>query len=37
MAQLPWFLKNLLIKVLISMKLGGLLQRVTGREPEWPY
>ncbi|MFM2073486.1 MAG: hypothetical protein RLZZ623_3750 [Actinomycetota bacterium] len=37
MAQLPWFVKNLLIKVLISMKLGGLLQRVTGREPEWPY
>lgn len=37
LAQLPWFAKNLGIKVLISAKLGGLLQKVTGREPEWPY
>ncbi|MFN8022294.1 MAG: class I SAM-dependent methyltransferase [Acidimicrobiales bacterium] len=37
LAQLPWFAKNLTIKVLLSAKLGGLLQRVTGREPEWPY
>lgn len=37
LAQLPWFVKNLGIKVLISAKLGGLLQKVTGREPEWPY
>jgi len=35
--QLPWFLKNLLVKVLITLKLGGLLRKVTGREPEWPY
>jgi len=35
--QLPWFLKNLVIKVLITVKLGGLLRRLTGREPEWPY
>jgi predicted O-methyltransferase YrrM len=37
LAQLPWFAKNLAIKVLISAKLGGVLQKVTGREPEWPY
>ncbi len=36
-AQVPWFVKNLLIKVLISVKLGGLLRLLTGREPEWPY
>jgi len=36
-AQLPWFVKNLLVKVLITVKLGGLLRRLTGREPEWPY
>lgn len=28
-AQLPWFVKNLLIKVLITLKLGG--------SREWPY
>ncbi len=37
LAQLPWFAKNLAIKVLISAKLGFVLQKVTGREPEWPY
>ncbi len=36
-AQLPWFAKNLMIKVLISAKLGGVLKAITGREPEWPY
>ena len=36
-AQLPWFAKNLLVKVLISVKLGALLKVITGREPEWPY
>jgi len=35
--QLPWFVKNLLIKVLITVKLGGLLKKCTGRDPEWPY
>lgn len=35
--QLPWFAKNLLVKVLLTLKLGGLLRKVTGREPEWPY
>ncbi len=37
LAQTPWFMKNLLIKVLISVKLGRLLTMLTGREPEWPY
>jgi SAM-dependent methyltransferase len=36
-AQLPWFAKNLLVKVLITVKLGGVLKVITGREPEWPY
>ena len=29
--------RDLAIKVLLSLKLGGVLQRITGREPEWPY
>jgi hypothetical protein len=37
LAQLPWFAKNLFIKVLISARLGGLLKAITRREPEWPY
>ncbi|MEX0848415.1 MAG: class I SAM-dependent methyltransferase [Ilumatobacteraceae bacterium] len=37
LAQLPWFVKNLLVKVMISAKLGPVMQRVTGRDPEWPY
>ena len=37
LAQLPWFAKNLGIKVLMSAKLGGLLSKVTGRPAEWPY
>lgn len=37
LAQLPWFAKNLLVKVLISVRLGGLLKAITRREPEWPY
>ncbi len=36
-AQLPWFVKNLLVKVLISARLGGVLGRLTGRPAEWPY
>ena len=35
--QLPWFAKNLLVKVALTMDLGGVVQRVTGRRPEWPY
>jgi predicted O-methyltransferase YrrM len=37
LAQLPWFVKNLVVKVLITARLGGVLGRVTGRAPEWPY
>jgi predicted O-methyltransferase YrrM len=37
LAQLPWFVLNLFIKVLLSLRLGGLLRRVVGREVEWPY
>ena len=36
-AQLPWFAKNLLIKVLITVKLGSVMKAITHREPEWPY
>ena len=35
--QLPWFVKNVLIKVALSLKLGALAKKVTGRTPEWPY
>jgi len=37
LAQLPWFLRNLLIKVLITVKLGAVVRLLTRREPEWPY
>ena len=37
LAQLPWFAKNLAVKVIITAKLGGVLKKVTGRDPEWPY
>ncbi len=36
-AQLPWFVKNLALKILLKAGLGRPLARVTGREPEWPY
>ncbi|CAB4871514.1 unannotated protein [freshwater metagenome] len=37
LVQLPWFAKNLAVKVLITLKLGR-LWRLFGRpEPEWPY
>lgn len=35
--QLPWFVKNLVLKVMLTLRLGGVLRRLTGREPEWPY
>ncbi|MEI8238707.1 MAG: class I SAM-dependent methyltransferase [Actinomycetota bacterium] len=35
--QLPWFVKNLLVKVVITAKLGRVLTAFTGRDPEWPY
>jgi predicted O-methyltransferase YrrM len=36
-AQLPWFAENLALKVLLTLRLGGLIKRMTGRVPEWPY
>jgi hypothetical protein len=36
-AQLPWFAKNLALKVLLKLRLGYLIKRITGRVPEWPY
>jgi hypothetical protein len=37
MAQLPWFAKNIALKVLLKLHLGSLIKRATGRLPEWPY
>lgn len=36
-AQLPWFAKNVAVKVLLKLGLGGLIARLTGHRPEWPY
>lgn len=36
-AQLPWFAKNLLLKVLLSLGLGKVLRRIGRPVPEWPY
>lgn len=36
-AQLPWFARNLVFKVLLTVRLGGVLRRITGRSVEWPY
>jgi predicted O-methyltransferase YrrM len=36
-AQLPWFAKNVMLKVLLKARLGTVLKRLTGNEPEWPY
>ena len=36
-AQLPWFAKNLGVKLLLTLHLGRVLERLTGHPPEWPY
>lgn len=36
-AQLPWFAKNLALKVLLKLRLGVVIAKVTGHQPEWPY
>ena len=36
-AQLPWFAKNLALKMLLTLRLGPVIKRATGRQPEWPY
>ena len=35
--QFGWFAKNLLVKVVMSLRGGPLLERLTGRPAEWPY
>jgi len=37
LAQLPWFGKNLILKVMLKLGLGGVLRRITGHDVEWPY
>jgi hypothetical protein len=37
LAQLPWFVKNVTLKVLLSLGLGRLLARAGRPVPEWPY
>ncbi len=37
LAQLPWFAKNVVVKLLLTLHLGRVLKRVTGRDPDWPY
>jgi predicted O-methyltransferase YrrM len=37
MAQLPWFVKNISLKVLLSFGLGKVLKRLGRPVPEWPY
>ena len=35
--QLPWFARNLALKVLLTMGWGKLLERLGRPTPEWPY
>jgi hypothetical protein len=37
LAQLPWFVKNVSLKVLLSLGLGSLLARLGRPVPDWPY
>lgn len=37
LAQLPWFFKNVTLKVLLSLGLGKVLARLGRPVPEWPY
>jgi predicted O-methyltransferase YrrM len=37
LGQLPWFAKNVLLKVALSLGLGKIVRRLGGRPPEWPY
>ena len=36
-AQVPWFAKNVTLKVLLSLGLGKVLARLGRPVPEWPY
>jgi predicted O-methyltransferase YrrM len=37
LAQLPWFAKNVAMKVLLTLGLGKLLGKLGRPEPDWPY
>jgi predicted O-methyltransferase YrrM len=37
LAQLPWFVKNVALKVALSLGLGKVLARFGRPVPEWPY
>lgn len=37
LGQLPWFAKNVALKVLLTLGLGRLLRRLGRPEPAWPY
>jgi hypothetical protein len=37
LAQLPWFVKNLVLKALLTLGLGTVLRRFGRSVPEWPY
>ncbi len=36
-AQVPWFVKNVTLKVLLSLGLGKVLARLGRPVPDWPY
>ena len=37
LAQLPWFARNIALKVLLTLGLGTALRRLGRPEPDWPY
>jgi hypothetical protein len=37
LAQLPWFAKNVALKVAVSLGLGTVMRRMGRAAPEWPY
>jgi predicted O-methyltransferase YrrM len=37
LAQLPWFVKNLALKLMLTLGLGKVLRRLGRSVPEWPY
>ncbi len=37
LAQLPWFVKNVLLKVMLSLRWGRLMRRLGRPVPDWPY
>ena len=37
LAQLPWFARNVALKVALSLGLGKVMRRMGREAPEWPY